>query len=344
MPPAEPLLRVEGLSKSFAARRDAVDALRRRPAARLVAVDDVSLALDAHEAVGIVGESGSGKSTLAKCLVRLVEPDSGSVTVLGQDVRAARGRDLAGIRRRMQLIYQDPYSSLNPLMTVERAITEPALVHGLVEGAGAKEQAAGLLELVGLPPSVAQRRPYQLSGGQRQRVAIARAMACRPELLLADEAVSALDVSIQAQVLNVFDKLRSEQGVAIAFIAHQLAVVAHIADRIVVMYLGRIVESGAAHEVFRAPAHPYTVALLQSQPGRQRRAARHKPALKGEIPSPLDIPSGCRFRTRCAMARDICSEVDPAAVDIGGGHRSWCHFADEVAAGALRPTAHARTS
>jgi oligopeptide transport system ATP-binding protein len=335
MPAPEQLLQVEDVSKRFAVRREVVDAVRRRPAPQLVAVDGVSLELGADDAVGIVGESGSGKSTLAKCLVRLVEPDSGRITFRSQDVRAARGGDLAAIRRSMQLIYQDPYSSLNPLMTVEQAITEPAKVHGLANGRGASSRAAELLDLVGLSPSVAGQRPHQLSGGQRQRVAIARAMACRPELLLADEAVSALDVSVQAQILNVFDKLRSEQRLAIAFIAHQLAVVAHVADRILVMYLGRIVEEGPTSAVFGRPGHPYTAALLRSQPGRRRRPARREPALKGEIPSPLDVPSGCRFRTRCPLAREICAEVDPAPADLGGGHRSWCHFPDEVAAGTV---------
>jgi oligopeptide/dipeptide ABC transporter ATP-binding protein len=333
MSSAEPLLEVEGLTKRFAARRDVIDAVRRRSAPRLVAVDGVSLRLAEHEAVGIVGESGSGKSTLAKCLVRLVEPDEGRIAFRSQDVRAAGGSELAAIRRSMQLIYQDPYSSLNPLMSVERAITEPAIVHGTIGDRRPADYAAELLELVGLPANVRDRRPYQLSGGQRQRVAIARAMACRPELLLADEAVSALDVSIQAQILNLFSALRAEHGVAMAFIAHQLAVVAHVADRILVMYLGRIVEAGPTAEVFNRPAHPYTVALLRSQPGRQRRAHRRRPALAGEIPSPMDIPSGCRFRTRCPMAQDICREVDPAAVDVGGGHRSWCHFAQGVASG-----------
>ncbi len=331
MPASESLLKVEGLSKSFPGRRDVLDAIRRRPVPRLVALDQISLELAPHEAVGIVGESGSGKSTLAKCLVRLIEPEAGTVTFRGQDVRAAHGRELAAIRRSMQLIYQDPYSSLNPLLSIQQALSEPAAVHGLLGGRGEQDYVAELLELVGLPPSVAPRRPYQLSGGQRQRVAIARAMATRPELLLADEAVSALDVSIQAQVLNLFDRLRSEQGIAIAFIAHQLAVVAHIADRIVVMYLGRIVESGPTDDVFRRPAHPYTAALLQSQPGRHRRRGQAtQPALRGEIPSPMDIPSGCRFRTRCPMAREICKEVDPAPTDVGGGHVSWCHFAGEV--------------
>jgi oligopeptide/dipeptide ABC transporter ATP-binding protein len=333
MSQGESILRVEGLEKSFPARRDVIDVLKRqRP--KLLAVDGVSFELRSHQAIGIVGESGSGKSTVAKCLVRLLEPDSGSITFRSTDVRAARGKGLASIRRAMQLIYQDPYSSLNPLMTVEQAISEPARVHGLIpEGRSSLAYVTEILELVGLSSRIAGRRPSQLSGGQRQRVAIARAMAVRPEILIADEPVSALDVSIQAQVLNVFEKLRAEQGVAIIMIAHQLAVLAQLADSVLVMYLGRIVEAGPAEQVFGRPGHPYTVALLKSQPGRHRRSQRRQPALEGEIPSPLNIPSGCRFRTRCPMAQDICREVDPAPVDLGGGHLSWCHFADLVKGG-----------
>jgi peptide/nickel transport system ATP-binding protein len=331
------VLQVEGLSKSFDASRDVIDVIRRRRP-KLIAVDGVSFDLKAHETVGIVGESGSGKSTLGKCLVRLHEPDTGSITFGGTDVLAAGGRELAAVRRAMQLIYQDPYSSLNPLMTVGEAVGEPASVHGLVaSGQSGADYVSAMLDLVGLSPALASRRPSQLSGGQRQRVAIARAMAARPEVLIADEPVSALDVSIQAQILNVFDKLRLEEGVAVIFIAHQLSVVAHIAERVLVMYLGRIVESGPADRVFQSPRHPYTVALLRSQPGRHRRGARRRPALSGEIPSALDIPSGCRFRTRCPIAQEICKEVDPPPVETEAGHTSWCHFAEAVSPPATRP-------
>ncbi|ADB53493.1 ABC transporter ATP-binding protein [Conexibacter woesei] len=325
--PATPVIEVEGLVKRFDARRDAVDVLkRRRP--RLTAVDGVSFELAAHETLGIVGESGSGKSTLGKCLVKLHEADAGAIRFGETDVRAATGRELAAVRRKMQMVYQDPYSSLNPLMTVAQAVGEPAKVHGLVpDGQRLDDYVGEVLEMVGLPAALGARRPGQLSGGQRQRVAIARAMAARPELLIADEPVSALDVSIQAQVLDLFERLRSEQGVAIVFIAHQLSVVAHVAERVMVMYLGRVVESGPAAKVFTAPGHPYTRALLESQPGRERRSARRQPALSGEIPSPLAIPSGCRFRTRCPLAQEICAEVDPAPADLGHGHSAWCHFA-----------------
>lgn len=327
MPQSTPLLSVSDLSKSFPARRDVFDVLRgRRPALR--ALDDVSLTVGVNETIGIVGESGSGKSTLAKCLVRLHEPDAGEITFSSTDVRAARGKEFAEVRRSMQMIYQDPYSSLNPLMTVGRAVSEPAVVHRLVpEGQSASRYAGELLELVGLPGYVASRRPSQLSGGQRQRVAIARAMAVRPQLLIADEPVSALDVSIQAQVLDLFGRIRVEQGVSMMIIAHQLSVVAQVAQTVAVMYLGRIVEVGPTASVFSRPSHPYTVALLEAQPGRHRRGQRRRPALEGEIPSPLNVPSGCRFRTRCPMAQEICKEVDPAPVDVAPDHRSWCHFA-----------------
>ena len=330
MSQSEPILSVRNLSKTFVGRRDVTEKLRREKP-RLVAVDDISFDLRAHQAIGVVGESGSGKSTLAKCLVRLIEPDAGSITYRSTDVLAAGPRELSQIRRSMQLIYQDPYSSLNPLMSVEKAVAEPAQVHRLVpEGRSAGQFAAEMLELVGLAPSIGSRRPSQLSGGQRQRIAIARAMAIRPEVLIADEPVSALDVSIQAQVLNLFEKLRAEQGVAIIMIAHQLGVVAQLADTLLVMYLGRIVESGPAQRIFSAPAHPYTAALLKSQPGRHRRSRRRGPALEGEIPSPLDIPTACRFRTRCPMAQDVCAEIDPPPVDLGDGRQSWCHFASEL--------------
>jgi oligopeptide transport system ATP-binding protein len=330
MSQAEPILSVRNLSKAFVGRRDVSEKLRREKP-RLVAVDDVSFDLRAHQAIGVVGESGSGKSTIAKCLVRLIEPDAGSITYRSTDVLAAGPKELSQIRRAMQLIYQDPYSSLNPLMSVEKAVAEPAEVHGLIpEGRSAGQFAAEMLELVGLAPSIGSRRPSQLSGGQRQRVAIARAMAIRPELLIADEPVSALDVSIQAQVLNLFEKLRAEQGVAIIMIAHQLGVVAQLADTLLVMYLFRIVESVPAQRIFSAPGHPYTAALLKSQPGPHRRGQRHGPALEGEIPSPLNIPSACRFRTRCPMAQDICAEVDPPPIDLGDGQKSWCHFAGDM--------------
>ncbi len=327
----QPLLSVGGLSKAFV--------LRGRGAGRrLVALDDVSLDVRTHEIVGVVGESGSGKSTLAKCLVRLVEPDAGRVRFDGREVLELRGKALARVRRRMQMIYQDPYSSLNPLLSVGEAIAEPARFHGLIDKGRGREHVRASLEVVGLNEQLADRRPRELSGGQRQRVAIARAMAVRPDLLLADEAVSALDVSIQAQILNLFADLRDEHGVAIVFIAHNLSVVAHLADRVNVMYLGAIMESGPTRAVFAAPGHPYTAALLGAQPGRHRRGTAAKPVLRGEIPSALDVTTGCRFRTRCPLARDVCAEQAPPAVDLGDGRVARCHFAHDVVAGAAALT------
>jgi oligopeptide transport system ATP-binding protein len=331
MAASAPLLRVRGLSKAFELRSSLT---RRDGGLRLVALDDVSLDVRTHEIVGVVGESGSGKSTLAKCLVRLVEPDAGTVQLRSQDVLSLRGRELAQARRQMQMIYQDPYSSLNPLMSVGAAIAEPARVHGIASPGQEADSVQAALDLVGLAPGLAQRRPRELSGGQRQRVAIARAMAVRPELLLADEAVSALDVSIQAQILNLFASLRDEHGVAILFIAHNLSVVAQVADQVNVMYLGAIMESGPTAAVFSAPGHPYTAALLSAQPGRHRRRQAARPVLRGEIPSPLNVPSGCRFRTRCPLAQDICAEVDPPPVELGNGRLARCHFAHDVVAGA----------
>jgi oligopeptide/dipeptide ABC transporter ATP-binding protein len=323
----ETMLRVEMLTKSFAVGARAPRVTPWRPRPKLTALDGVSFDVASRQIVGIVGESGSGKSTLAKCLVRLVEPDAGTILYRGRDVGQAGGRQLMEVRRELQLIYQDPYSSLNPLMNVEEAVAEPAWVHGLVERGERHLYADGLLELVGLSTELARRRPSELSGGQRQRVAIARAMAVRPQMLIADEAVSALDVSAQAQILNLLGALREDRGVGILLISHQLSVVAQIADIVLIMYLGRIVESGPASRVFSAPAHPYTAGLLAAQPGRHRLRRRRVPALKGEIPSPLEIPSGCRFRTRCPRAESICEVVDPPRVETGPGHAGWCHFA-----------------
>jgi len=319
-----PLLEVEGLSKHFEDRRVAADRLRGRRAARLTALDGVSLTVRRNETVGIVGESGSGKTTLARCIVRLVEADGGSVAFDGADVLAADARELRRIRREVQLIYQDPYSSLNPRMSVGRAISEPALVHRLIEPDAAERHRAELLERVGLPSSAAALRPHELSGGQRQRVAIARSLALNPRMLVADEAVSALDVSIQAQILALLERLTRELGLAMIFISHQLSVIARLSQRVAIMYLGRIVEIGPTAEVFSNPRHPYTAALLRAHPTLELDKPR-APALAGEIPSPYHMPEGCRFHPRCPLVEERCRTVDPPPVDLGGGRRSWCH-------------------
>jgi oligopeptide/dipeptide ABC transporter ATP-binding protein len=331
----KPLLEVDDLVKTFAGKSSVLDHLRGKPQPRLIALDGVSLTLPPNEVLGLVGESGSGKTTLARCIVRLETPDSGSATFDGQDVLAAGPAELRQIRRDMQMIYQDPYTSLNPRMSVQTAVSEPALVHGLVEKEGTERLVRELLGRVGLPFSVAELRPRALSGGQRQRVAIARALALNPRVIIADEAVSALDVSIQAQILNLFAELIHDLGLAMVFIAHQLSVIAQLSDRVAIMYLGRIVETGPTVSVFSNPRHPYTSALLDAHPqvGEEK---RQEPALTGEIPSPYAIPKGCRFNTRCRFAEPKCFEVDPPPVEVAPGHVAWCHVLPETLSGTHR--------
>lgn len=329
------LLKVDGLYKSYEGKTSLIDRLQGKSRPRLVALDGVSLRLSRNEVLGLVGESGSGKTTTARCIVRLESPDRGSVTFNDRDVLAARSAELRQIRRDMQMIYQDPYSSLNPRMSVRAAISEPALVHGLVDRAGADRLVRELLERVGLPPAVADLRPRALSGGQRQRVAIARALALQPSVIIADEAVSALDVSIQAQILNLFSELIRELGLAMIFIAHQLSVIAQLSDRVAIMYLGRIVETGSTTSVFANPRHPYTGALLKAHPHVQVKK-RREPALIGEIPSPYAIPKGCRFNTRCPFAESRCFEIDPPATEVSPGHFAWCHVLPAMEGAAAR--------
>jgi peptide/nickel transport system ATP-binding protein len=321
-----PALELRDVRKSFLLRRGVGELARRASPRGLIALDGVSLSLPRGETLGVVGESGSGKTTLAKLIVRLIEPDAGQIHFAGRDIVGIAPRALKDVRRRVQLIYQDPYMSLNPRLAIGDAITEPARVHGFVDGQSSRRTlAAELLEQVGLPERLRTRRPRGLSGGQRQRVAIARALAARPEVLIADEAVSALDVSVQAQILNLLADLRARLGLSMIFIAHQLSVVSYIADRMAVMYLGRVVEEGPTREVFAHPAHPYTVGLLEAQPGPHRRRRRSGPAREREIPSALDLPGGCRFRTRCPLAQEVCTRIDPPPVEVSPGHRSWCH-------------------
>jgi oligopeptide/dipeptide ABC transporter ATP-binding protein len=328
MPDATPVigaavLTVSDLHKSFPMARSLSDIARRRPPRILRAVDGVSLEVRRGEVLGIVGESGCGKTTLAHCIMRLTPPDTGSVRLDDTDFLGLGRTDLRRARRRIQMVFQDPYTSLNPRRTIGDAIGEAALVHGVATKQDVAAYVAELLEIVGLRASAATRRPRELSGGQRQRVAIARALAVKPEVLIADEAVSALDVSIQAQVLNLLRRLTDELGLATIFIGHQLAVIAHVSDRVAIMYLGQVVEQGATADVFERPQHPYTRALLDSHPelGAARRARRD--AVAGDIPSPLDMPSGCRFRTRCAFAEDRCL-APPPVVEVGAGHQARC--------------------
>jgi oligopeptide transport system ATP-binding protein len=317
------VLTVSDLHKSFPMARPLGDILRRRPPRILRAVDGVSLEVRRGEVLGIVGESGCGKTTLAHCIMRLTPTDTGSVRLDDTDFLGLGRTELRRARRRIQMVFQDPYTSLNPRRTIGDAIGEAALVHGVATKEDVDAYVAELLEIVGLRASAATRRPRELSGGQRQRVAIARALAVKPEVLIADEAVSALDVSIQAQVLNLLRRLTDELGLATIFIGHQLAVIAHVSDRVAIMYLGQIVEQGATADVFERPQHPYTRALLDSHPelGAARRARRD--AVAGDIPSPLDMPSGCRFRTRCPYAEERCLEPPPV-VELGAGHEARC--------------------
>ena len=324
MTPEAPLLQVTDLVKQFELRRSLSSRLRRAPAPRLTAIDGVSLSLLRGRTLGIVGESGSGKTTLARCLTRLVEPDAGSIVFDGTDVGSLSGKDLQRLRRRIQVVFQDPFTSLNPRMTVGAAIAEPLRVHGIASREDAPARVAELLDLVGLTPALARRFPRALSGGQRQRVAIARSLAPRPELLIADEAVSALDVSIQAQILNLLVDLTDRLGLTMIFISHQLSVIANVAHSVAVMYLGQIVEYGPVDVIFGNPQHPYTAALLAANPEPVPERRRRKPAIRGDIPSPLDIPAGCRFRTRCVYAEDRCAVQDPLLAPVGPDHEARC--------------------
>jgi oligopeptide transport system ATP-binding protein len=318
-PPGSAILELEDVVRAFPVR----DALgRARGAVR--AVDGVSLAVEEGQVLAIVGESGCGKSTLGRLMLRLIEADGGAIRFMGEDLRALPPAALRRRRRDMQLIFQDPFASLDPRMTVEEAVAEPLRLHGVVPRAKERERVAELLARVGLRPEQARRWPHEFSGGQRQRIAIARALASSPRLIVGDEPVSALDVSVQAQVINLLQDLIREFGLTFVLISHDLGVVRHIADRVAVMYLGRIVEEGRTSDVFRAPRHPYTRALLAAVPGQGVRAV----PLEGDVPSPINPPSGCRFRTRCPYAEAICAEQLPPLE--GGGHAAACHLQDRL--------------
>jgi oligopeptide transport system ATP-binding protein len=327
-PPGEPLLRVEGLVKHFPLRQGIVF---QREIGQVRAVDGVSFDVNPGETVGLVGESGCGKSTVAKLLLGLEKPTGGTVRYKGREVAKMGPGELRRYRREVQIIFQDPYSSLNPRMTVGDIVAEPWVVHDDVMPAKNRpREARELLGRVGLNPDFANRYPHQFSGGQRQRIGVARALALRPELIVCDEPVSALDVSVQAQVVNLFEDLQKEFGLSYLFIAHDLSVVRHLSDRIFVMYLGSVIETGTDVEVYEQPAHPYTQALLSAVPVHDPalRGKKERIVLTGDVPSPANPPSGCRFRTRCFKAQDICAEEPPELVDRGQGHPSACHFAE----------------
>ena len=303
-----------------------------RPTGHVKAVDGVSFQLRRGSTLGIVGESGCGKSTLARVMTRLLEPDSGSLLLDGEDVTHLHRKRLRDFRRRVQIVFQDPYSSLNPRHSVGHIISTPMRVQGIEPPQGVKARVQELMEIVGLNPEHYNRFPHEFSGGQRQRIGIARALALDPDIIVADEPVSALDVSIQAQILNLMRRLQTELGLSYVFIAHDLSVVRRVSEDVAVMYLGKIVESGPAESLYSEPRHPYTKTLLSAVPVADPvRVKDHKRIiLSGEVPSPIDPPSGCRFRTRCWKAQDVCASTEPPLDDIGSNRRVACHFPEEV--------------
>jgi peptide/nickel transport system ATP-binding protein len=330
----EPLLETSGLTKHFPIY--AGFPFKRRVGA-VQAVDGVNLTVHAGESFGLVGESGCGKSTTGRLLTRLLEPTGGSIRYRGKDITHANRRQLASIRAEIQMIFQDPYSSLNPRQTVGTIIGGPMEINGIDPPGGREKRVRELLETVGLNPEHYNRFPHEFSGGQRQRIGVARALALEPKLIVADEPVSALDVSIQAQVVNLLQQLQRELGIAFVFIAHDLAVVRHFSQRVAVMYLGKIVEVGDRDSIYNRPRHPYTHALLSAVPEATVEAAedaegRERIRLAGDVPSPVRPPSGCRFRTRCWKAQDKCAAEEPPLIQIGGnreGHLTACHFPEE---------------
>ncbi len=326
----EALLRVEGLVKHFPLTQGVVF---KKTIGQVRAVDGVNFTLHSGETLGLVGESGCGKSTVSKLLMSLEKPTAGSVFYKGTDITDLKGRQLRRLRRNIQIIFQDPYSSLNPRMTVGDIVSEPWDIHpDVVPPKDRNRRTRELLERVGLNPDFVNRYPHQFSGGQRQRIGIARALALQPEIIICDEPVSALDVSVQAQVVNLLGELQRDFGLAYIFIAHDLSVVRHISDRVAVMYLGSIVEIGTEDDIYEKTAHPYTQALLSAVPVLDPAARKHKKRimLTGDVPSPANPPSGCRFRTRCWKAQDVCAQQAPELVDRGQGHPVACHFAEAV--------------
>jgi peptide/nickel transport system ATP-binding protein len=326
------LLRVNRLKKYFPVRRGVF----RRIVGWVKAVDEVDFFIRVGETLGLVGESGCGKTTCARTILRLIEPTAGEVWFrskqLGKEVNVVKAdkKTMKLLRREMQIIFQDPYSSLNPRMTVGDIIGEPLVVHGLAKGKALRERVAELLEAVGLKPEHMRRYPHEFSGGQRQRIGIARALALNPQLVVCDEPVSALDVSIQAQILNLLEDLQDQFGLTYLFVAHDLSVVKHISDRVAVMYLGKIVELAETEELFLRPKHPYTEALLSAVPVPDPDYQAERIILQGDVPSPVNPPKGCRFHPRCSYAKDICGKEAPELRDLGGEHFVACHFAREL--------------
>jgi peptide/nickel transport system ATP-binding protein len=314
------LLEIQNLYKFFAVKAGLGKSIEAK------AVDGVSLSLAHGEALGLVGESGCGKSTLGRLALRLIEPTSGSVVFEGRDLARLNSRELRSLRKKMQIIFQDPFASLNPRMRIEEIVAEPLIIHGLAEKRELRNRTAALLEKVGLPVDAMRRYPHEFSGGQRQRVGIARALASGPSFIVADEPVSALDVSVQAQIINLLADLRVDLQLSFLFIAHDLNIVRHFSDRVAVMYLGKIVELAPAEDIYRNPSHPYTEALLADIPVADPTVKKKHILLKGDIPSPTRIPPGCRFHTRCIHRFEPCDKIVPKTTDLGNGHFVNCHL------------------
>ncbi|RKD26388.1 oligopeptide transport system ATP-binding protein [Caminicella sporogenes DSM 14501] len=327
----EILLEVKNLKKYFPINKGFI----KKKIQYVKAVDDISFFIRKGETFGLVGESGCGKSTTGRTIIRLYDVTDGEVIFDGAEIGKLRESQLKPFRKRIQMIFQDPYASLNSRMTVGDIIGEPLDIHNLAKGKERQEIIYDLLERVGLSKDHANRYPHEFSGGQRQRIGIARALAVRPDFIICDEPISALDVSIQAQVVNMLEDLQSEMGLTYLFIAHDLSMVKHISDRIGVMYLGKLVEVAPSNELYSNPLHPYTQALLSAIPIPDPEVTRSKRriVLQGDVPSPLNPPSGCRFRTRCRYATEKCAQVEPKLVDIGNGHMHACHYADDIKRG-----------
>ena len=334
---SEVVLETKDLSRVFTVKRRT---MRRSRIDQIRAVDRVNIEVKAGATLGVVGESGSGKTTLAHLIVKLLPPSSGSILLNGDDISTVRGADLKLLRRRVQLVFQDPYDSLNPRMRVGRILEEPLAVHRIQSTQSRSHRVGELLELVGLPDRIRTNYPGELSGGQRQRIGIARALTLNPRLVVCDEPVSALDLSVQAQIINLLESIQEDLGLAYIFISHDLGVVEHIADEVAVMYLGRIVEQAPTEKLFSAPHHPYTEALMSAilPVGARETGSRNRIVLEGEPPSPIQQISGCRFRTRCPIAQAICSEQEPPLAAVAPHHFAACHFATAM------PIASARGS